>query len=180
MDWSDRMTIVPDRLITTYLELNDTAAFQPAYVDDPAVQVIEMIERDVAFYRFLYSEVGREWRWRDRLLITEAELHALISRPAVRIFVAYVRGVPAGYVELLREGAATEIAYLGVRLPFMGIGLGKHLLSVGLAQALADGAERVWVHTCNLDGPGALANYERRGMTVYQVEDIPMPARYAE
>jgi GNAT superfamily N-acetyltransferase len=174
------MMAVPDRLITTYLELKDATAFQPAYVDDSQVQVMEMVERDVAFYRFLYSEVGREWRWRDRLIISEAELHALINRPTVRILVAYVRGVPAGYVELLREGDSTEIAYLGVRMPFMGIGLGKHLLSVGLAQALADGAGRVWVHTCNLDGPGALANYERRGMTVYQVEEVPMPARYAE
>lgn len=31
--------------------------------------------------------------------------------------------------------------------------------------------ERVWVHTCTLDGPHALANYRARGLTVYRTED---------
>ena len=26
--------------------------------------------------------------------------------------------------------------------------------------------QRVWVHTCSLDGPAALRNYERRGFVV--------------
>ena len=32
--------------------------------------------------------------------------------------------------------------------------------------------KRVWVHTCNLDHPKALANYQARGMVVYKVEEI--------
>jgi hypothetical protein len=32
------------------------------------------------------------------------------------------------------------------------------------------GPERVWVHTCSLDGPHALANYQARGMRVFKVE----------
>lgn len=33
------------------------------------------------------------------------------------------------------------------------------------------GAKRVWVHTCSLDGPNALANYQARGFQLYQVEN---------
>jgi len=31
--------------------------------------------------------------------------------------------------------------------------------------------KRVWVHTCNLDHPQALANYQARGMVIYKVEE---------
>jgi hypothetical protein len=32
------------------------------------------------------------------------------------------------------------------------------------------GATRVWVHTCSLDHPSALANYQARGMRLYRHE----------
>ena len=90
----------------------------------------------------------------------------------------YVDGVPAGYVELLREGSDTEIAYFGLRPAFIGQGLGKHLLSYGIERAWNDGAARVWLHTCNLDGPHALSNYQKRGFSIYKVNEEPMPARF--
>ncbi|OQY78842.1 MAG: GNAT family N-acetyltransferase, partial [Anaerolineae bacterium UTCFX5] len=40
------------------------------------------------------------------------------------------------------------------------------------------GANRVWVHTCNLDGPQALKNYMARGFEVVHVDEEPMPDRY--
>jgi hypothetical protein len=36
-----------------------------------------------------------------------------------------------------------------------------------LQRAFDDGANRVWVHTCTLDGRHALANYQARGFTPY-------------
>jgi hypothetical protein len=29
---------------------------------------------------------------------------------------------------------------------------------------------RVWVHTCNRDHPQALANYQARGLAIYNIE----------
>jgi hypothetical protein len=52
---------------------------------------------------------------------------------------------------------------------------GGHLLGEGICNAWTRGtgwtessgpARRVWVHTCSLDGPHALANYRARGMRV--------------
>ena len=62
---------------------------------------------------------------------------------------------------------------------FIGRGLGGYLLGEGIARAWAAGARRVWVHTCSLDGPAALANYEARGMVQYHVEhrDIADPGQ---
>jgi GNAT superfamily N-acetyltransferase len=85
----------------------------------------------------------------------------------------------AGYIELTNDGAGDlEIAYFGLRPAFFGRGLGKYLLSYGVQRAWDSGAKRVWLHTCNLDGPAALANYLARGFVVTHVEDVPMPERY--
>jgi hypothetical protein len=44
------------------------------------------------------------------------------------------------------------------------------LLSVAVQRAWSQGAERVWLHTCSLDGPHALANYQARGFQIYQTK----------
>ena len=50
------------------------------------------------------------------------------------------------------------------------IGFGGYLLTRAIQSAWQwPGARRVWVHTCNLDHPGALSNYKARGMKVCRV-----------
>lgn len=169
---------IPETLVTTYLQMTEPSSFRPAYLDDPSVQVIRMEKADVGFYRFLYNTVGEQWCWRDRRLMSDSELRKILSSPQVSVFVLYVDGVPAGYVELERQGHNTEIAYFGLRPEYIGYGLGKHLLSYGIEQAWTQGTRRVFLHTCNLDGPHALSNYTKRGFSVYKKEEIPMPERY--
>jgi hypothetical protein len=41
------------------------------------------------------------------------------------------------------------------------------MLTDALERAWAWDARRVWVHTCNLDHPAAVKNYEARGMIIY-------------
>lgn len=173
----------PSNLITTYLQMLDVAAFKPAFVDEAAhaLAVMPLDVVDVAYYRFLYQAVGEGWRWRDRAVMPDDDLRAALSAEGVRVHVLYMAGAPAGYIELAQTGADVEIVYLGVRAPFMGRGLGKHLLSWGIRAAWQmDGVRRVWVHTCNLDSPHAIENYQRRGFSVYHVETVPMPERYRD
>jgi ribosomal protein S18 acetylase RimI-like enzyme len=155
---------------TTYLEIPSRAAFRPALSDAAELQLIEAREPLPEFYRFLYGTVGRDYGWTDRLTWSDEQLHSYLSRPSVTLLVLYVRGTPAGYVELntASDEPGTEVAYFGLFTAFHGRGLGKHLLSAGVGRAYADGAERVWVHTCTLDGPHALANYQARGFVAYK------------
>lgn len=171
-------TAIPETLVITYLEMTRRSAFRPAYLDGDGFTVSRMQTPDVEFYRFLYSSVGKQWRWRDRLLISDETLAELLSDPQTTVDVLYVAGAPAGYIELVQRGDSTNIAYFGLRPGYTGRGLGKHLLSWGIAQAWSSGAQRIWVHTCNLDAPQALENYIKRGFTVYDVREEPMPARY--
>ncbi|AFZ16789.1 GNAT family N-acetyltransferase [Allocoleopsis franciscana] len=177
---------LPDTLVTTYLQMTDWSQFRPAYLNYlGGMKLMCMGTPDVAFYRFLYSSVGEEWRWRERLSHSDEEIKALLLAPGTSIHVLYVNGVPAGYIELAerREGPtgrffSTEIVYFGLRSTYMGRGLGKHLLSHGIAYAWNRGTQRLWVHTCNLDGPHALNNYIKRGFKIYRVDKEPMPERY--
>ncbi len=154
---------------TTYLHLLSREQFRPTFVEDPDLLVLEMREPSVAFYRFLYDAVGREFVWIDRLLWTDAQYQEYLSRPTTTVLVLYYRGTPVGYIDLdASEGAAAEIAYLGLVPAVHGRGFGKHLLSVGVRRAFDDGAARVWLHTCTLDGPHAIANYRARGFVPYK------------
>jgi GNAT superfamily N-acetyltransferase len=168
----------PNVLVTTYLEMTSRAQFRPAYLNGSHFSIQRMKTPDTGFYRFLYGTVGEQWRWRDRLVMADDELHSILADPGVTVDVLYVNGVPAGYVELSKQGTDTEVAYFGLRSSFHGLGYGKHLLSHGIAQAWSDGAQRVYVHTCNLDGPHALDNYIKRGFSIYHVDKRAMPQRY--
>ena len=154
---------------TTYLHIPSRAHFRPVLIDDPHVQAIQAHKATADFYRFLYGSVGRDYHWIDRLAWSDAQLEAHLARPTTTLLVLYVRGVPAGYVELDTASSepGTEVAYFGLISLFHGRGLGKHLLSLGVQRAFDDGARRVWVHTCSLDGTHALANYRARGFIPY-------------
>ncbi len=167
------MTSIPGSTVTvttTYLHLPSRAHFCPAMSDAPDRLILEAREPLVAFARFLYAVVGRDYYWIDRYTWSDAAWHNYLTHPGVTQLVLYLRGTPAGYIELnaAAEEAGTEIAYFGIISTFQGRGLGKHLLSHGVQHAFNAGAERVWLHTCTLDGPHALANYQARGFLPYR------------
>lgn len=174
------MNVLPDTLITTHLELAAPGQFRPAYVSDPALLIMQAKVPQAAFSRYLYRLVGEAWHWRDRLLWSDEALGAHLSRPEVSVHVLYVDGTPGGYIELERQGASTEISYFGLAPAFTGRGYGKHLLSAGVRSAWDAGASRIWVHTCNLDSPAALPNYQARGFVAFKVEEEAMPQRFRE
>ncbi len=168
-----------DTLITTYLEMTNPLEFVPAFLAETnSLTILTMEVVDLKFYRFLYQTVGEPWRWRDRLQLSDAELGSILSQPRLKIDVAYWQGTPAGFIELDYHTTSTEIAYFGLRPEFIGQGLGKHLLSHGVAQAWELGTERIWVHTCNLDSLYALENYQKRGFKVYKVVEELLPSLY--
>lgn len=166
--------------VTTYhLEITD-----PAHFDRCARRLDEL-----AFIRcelplpelnhFFFTQVGRPWRWYSRLPWTYAQWQTYLNDPAVQTWVGYVQGTPVGYCELQRQAEAVELKFFGLLPAFTGQGLGGALLVRSIEQAWAMGAERVWVHTCSLDHPAALTNYQARGFRVFKtetvVEDLPDP-----
>ncbi|MEV7805695.1 GNAT family N-acetyltransferase [Microbispora sp. NPDC088329] len=167
---------------TWYLEQTSPADLRPGRPPAMSVQIVRAEVSSPEFSRFLYTAVGGDWQWTERLGWTWKQWKECLDRPGVETWVAWVRGTPAGYVELDAREGEVEIAYFGL-LPYaIGQGLGGWLLGEGTARAW-DMAERrpglrptrrVWVHTCSLDGPAALANYKARGFRVYD-EKLNVP-----
>jgi len=165
---------------TWYLEQTGPDELRPARPPAQDVQIVRAEIPSPEFSRFLYTAVGGDWRWTDRLPWTWRQWKECLDRPGTETWVAWLRGTPAGYVEL-SAGDGTgdvEIAYFGL-LPYaIGQGIGGHLLTVGTQRAwdLADRwpglapTRRVWLHTCSLDSPVALANYQARGFRIYDTK----------
>lgn len=131
-------------------------------------------------YRMLYRRIGEPWLWFSRLEMDEDTLLSNIHDPNVRIWaVADRRGIEVGILELdFRTEGACEIAFFGLIPELMGKGHGKWLMAMALQLGWAErGVQRMWVHTCTLDGPTALAFYQKSGFTAYQrqLETFPDP-----
>lgn len=157
--------------VRTYLEMRDPAGLRAARVDGSNLRIERAYDCPPSFWRYLYTEVGREYGWIDRLPWSDDAIRAYLADPAVSLWVMWVRGTPAGYFELRRDhSGGIEIAYFGLLKQFIGRGLGGHLLTVAVEQAWAAGANRVWLHTNTLDHPAALPNYLKRGFTPFHAE----------
>jgi GNAT superfamily N-acetyltransferase len=157
--------------VRTYLEMTEPTALDgaPAPSDDVSVERVEHCPP--ATWRHLYTEVGRQYHWVDRLGWSDEEITAYLSDPALELWVMRVAGETAGYFELRREAdGAVEIAYFGLLPSFVGRGLGKFLLTRAVERAWARGATRVWLHTSSLDHASALSNYLARGFSVWKQE----------
>ena len=156
----------------TYLEMRSPEALRPARLADPAVR-LEHAERCYpALFRFLYAEVGRRYRWTDRLDWSDDEIRAHLGGGDISIWLLMVHGTVAGYFELRRDAeGGVEIAYFGLVEEFIGHGLGGHLLTLAAETAWRFTTTRVWLHTCTFDHPGALPNYIRRGFIPYKTEE---------
>lgn len=154
-----------------YLEMRSPAQLRPGRAA-PGLEVIEARVKQWPLNRFLYQFVGAAWDWNDKLAWSGRQWQDYAEADDLRTWIGYCEGSPAGYFELQKQaGEEVEIKYFGLSPAFIGKGLGGKLLSTALEQAWAWGeVKRVWVHTCSLDHPGALANYQARGMSLYHTE----------
>lgn len=151
-------------VVTTHLEMTDPAWLvpsPPAGVQH-AIARVEIASPEVS--RFFYTAVGGRWHWTDRLGWSYRDWLAHLERPGTETWMMAALGGPAGFFELAPpEDGSVEIAMLGLLPQFIGRGLGGALLSAAVRRAWQAGARRVWLHTCTLDHPNALAGYLARG-----------------
>ncbi len=155
----------------TYLEMRDRSELRGAKLADPLIRIEEQTDYSIELFRFLYVEVGKNYHWVDRLPWTDEQITDYLTQPEISLWLMTYADEQAGYFELRKyEDGSTEIAYFGLIGKFIGRGLGKHLLTCAVEQAWADGANRVWLHTCTLDDQAAMPNYLKRGFKPFKTE----------
>jgi ribosomal protein S18 acetylase RimI-like enzyme len=162
--------------VITYLEMNAPPPPRPPRHPHHQLALLHLAKPSTGFYRYLYGTVGEPWFWYERRRLDDEELAAEIGAAGIEINVLYADGEPAGYYELdlgdpaARSESGVNLAYFGLVPRFIGHGLGGFLLGRAVDEVWRRGAKRLWVHTCTLDHPRALALYQKAGFVPYKQE----------
>ena len=162
------------KITVSYLKLNtlvEPAPPVPSQISN--LTLLRTKNPTVSFYRYLYYQVGEPWFWYERRGMSDTDLHTIITDDAIAIHVLYIEGTPAGYVELdYRVPREVEIAYFGLLPEYIGCKLGPWFLYWAVREAQNRNPHRIWLNTCTLDHPAALALYQRTGFVIYEQQTL--------
>ena len=136
--------------------------------------IVKKIQPDFQLNKFFYTQVGKKYRWIDRLSWPDEKWIKHISNKNLETYVISDSEDLVGFFELLYNPdlKETEISYFGLLEEYIGKGIGGYALSEAIKKSFDKDINRVWLHTCTLDHPNALKNYIARGMTVFKKENI--------
>jgi GNAT superfamily N-acetyltransferase len=163
--------------VVTCLDMTEKPALRDERSD--ALWQLRRVERpDSSWYRELYGRVGADWLWFSRLSMPRSELESILHSRDVEVYALSTAGRDEGFLELdFRDAGSCELAFFGLTDKVQGQGAGRWLMNRALARAWDRPITRLWVHTCTLDHPGALAFYLRSGFRPYarrvEVADDP-------
>lgn len=170
--------MAPVAVVRTYLEMDSPARLVGRAAIPPGFVVRQEETCDPDLYRELYERVGADYHWRDRRGWSDDRLAAHLETPDIAVWTLRQGAAPLGFFELMRHAdGSVEIAYFGLMPAGIGHGLGRAFLTKAVDVAWRPVPTRVWLHTCTLDHPAALANYLARGFLVTGTErytvDLP-------
>ncbi|MEM1132225.1 MAG: GNAT family N-acetyltransferase [Pseudomonadota bacterium] len=163
--------------IVTYLEMLAPPELKP--FSSSVLKLKRWQEASCDSYRKLFREIGTDWLWIGRLLMSDDALQAVLNDADIHRYAVKASDDRAcGMVELdFRMSSECEIVYLGLTPDYAGKGHGEWLISQTLKLAWRNDVKRVWLHTCTLDHPAALSFYCKHGFVPFkrEIETLPDP-----
>ncbi len=153
--------------LVTYLEMRTPPLRQN--IDRPDLRIAPLGPHLDA-YRTLFRRVGERWLWNGRLRLDVAALTRALGHEEL-VVLALCRGDDQiGLLELdFATAGECELVYFGVVPEAIGSGAGRFLMNEAISRAFARPIERLFVHTCTFDHPGAVDFYKRSGFTPYKL-----------
>jgi len=139
--------------------------------------LLEIVDkRDFQLNRFFYKQIGKKYRWIDRLNWNDLDWFKYVSNEKLITFILKKDNDLVGFFELIysKDKNDGEIAYLGILEEYIGKKIGGYLLSEAIKKCFSLGLKRIWLHTCSLDHKNALKNYLSRGMNIFKSETLNM------
>ena len=139
---------------------------------------IEKTKPDFQLNKFFYKQIGKKYRWTDRLIWTDFQWSNYVSNKNLETYVIKNGNDLVGYFELIYhpEKNEIELAYLGLFEDYFGKGVGGYALTTAILKSFEKKIKRIWVHTCTLDHPNAIKNYLARGMKIFKEENLNIRA----
>ena len=148
--------------VATYLEIGRDEAPEPGAT--PPGLSFDRLGGDLRRYRRLYAAVGERWLWFSRNALPDVRLRTVLADPKVEALALVAEGRDIGFLELdFRQPDVCEVAFLGLVPDAIGRGLGQVLIGAAIGRGFARPVRSLWLHTCTLDHPAALAFYMRAG-----------------
>ena len=163
-----------EEIFRKYLELKSLEDFKE--VKKPSENfLLQLVDpKDFQLNKFFYKNVGKKYKWVDRLVWTDQKWIDYVSNKKLFTYILRDNEELVGYFELIfyQDIRESEIAYLGILEEYFGKKLGSYLLSEAIIKSFSLGATRTWVHTSSLDHKNALNNYLARGMKIFKSETL--------
>ena len=158
----------------SFLEINSIKKLNRSKSPGPNFKINQLDPPDFQLNKFFYKQIGKKYRWIDRLAWDDKKWIEYVENPRVKTFVLKENSNLVGFYETVRDfdNGHSEIAYFGILEEYFGKKCGGYLLSEAIKKLFEDGISRVWLHTCSLDHKNAIKNYLARGMQVFKSEKI--------
>ena len=161
-----------EKIFRKYLEIKSFKDFNEVKKPSNNYSLQLLDSRDFQLNKFFYKNIGKKYKWIDRLVWTDQKWINYVSDKKLSTYVLKDNEDIVGYFELIfyQDTRESEIAYFGILEEYFGKKLGGYLLSEAIKESFSLGSIRTWVHTCSLDHPNAFKNYISRGMKVFKSE----------
>jgi GNAT superfamily N-acetyltransferase len=157
------------RVQVFYLRMDSKPAFVVSV--DKGLSIEELPKPiDVDEYLELYSSIGKEYNWLDRLVLPKDELSNIINQTKTHVYLLKENGQLAGWAEFVLEREYAELLYFGLLSGFIGKGNGKAFLALSIEKAWELNPSWIQLNTCSLDHPNALNVYKSMGFIEYKSE----------
>ena len=158
----------------SFLEINSIKKLNISKSPGPNFKISEVNPPDFQLNKFFYKQIGKKYRWIDRLVWEDKKWVEYVENPRVKTFILKENNDLVGFYETVRDfdNNHTEIAYFGILEEYFGKKCGGYLLSEAIKKLFDEGISRVWLHTCSLDHENAIKNYIARGMQIFKSEKI--------
>lgn len=150
--------------VVTYLSMNQKPDWASVDIDQSGLYLRQDRKYDLPRYRELFLQVGQEWLWSSRLDYDDTKLADCLHDEQTNFFEVMLDDNVAGMVELYRHSPQdVEITFFGLKPEYTGRKLGRNVMQLTLNEAWTACVQKVWLHTCTFDHPGALKFYQRCG-----------------
>jgi GNAT superfamily N-acetyltransferase len=167
-----KLANVATRLEMKVLPTRSLTPFPADLTLEPAAQ------GNLEAYRTLFRAVGQDLLWFSRLLMTDEKLLEILSNPETHSFTLKRGEDIIGILELsFRDAPECELSFFGLVPSEVGNGTGRALIDEAIRRAFQKSISRMWLSTCTLDHPKALAFYRKAGFIPYarfvEIHDDP-------
>jgi len=158
-----------------YLEINSISQLNAKAQPSSDCKVLIVNPPDFQLNKFFYKQIGKKYRWVDRLHWEDKIWINYTNNPNLSTYVLKEKDEVVGYFEQIidEQKKDCEIAYFGILENYFGKKYGGYLLTEAIRHCFnKKEVKRIWVHTCSLDHQNALNNYLSRGMKIFKSEKL--------